>query len=159
MEAVGISIGAGLGTFAIFGGIALLMWIDSRNKRHERDLKHAERLKALELGQPLPDVEVARAHAEQTRWVFLGLICFLVPIGLAGIAVGATALVLKLASPNIHLPLLCVIWGVVGAVGVVAVTGGLQAMLGVKPHAEEEAKDQAPPDKLAERIKEHTLQV
>ena len=52
---------------ALFGGIALLMLIDGRGKARDRELTHAERLRALELGQPLPDAEVARAHSEASR--------------------------------------------------------------------------------------------
>src|SRR4051812_40306982 len=157
MEAIGISLAASLGAFALFGGIALMMWIDARNKQHERELKHTERIKALEMGQPLPDLAVASARAAQIRTVLLGLVCFLVPVGLAGIAVGATALVLFCAAPGIHLPVLCVIWGVVGLVSLVTIPSALQALGGTKvdDSEEEEAekrKDTA--DKLSERIKE-----
>jgi hypothetical protein len=151
---LGIGLLGALGTFAFFGGIALLMWIDSRNKRHERELRHAERIKALELGQSLPDGEVARAHADQARAWVLGLICFIVPPCLVGTAVGATALILDMAAPGIHLALLCVIWGIAGLVSLVTVTSSLHAISGARDD-EEKKKDEVHAEvNVAHRIKE-----
>jgi hypothetical protein len=155
MEAVGISLAVALGLCGFMGGTALLMWIDARNKRHERELKHAERLKALEMGQPLPDLENARVRTEQVRTILLGMVAFMVPPGLAGTAVGATALVLYQASPSIHLPLLCVIWGVIGVVSLVAISTTVPILGGVKrTHSAEDEKEVATADRMAERIKE-----
>lgn len=128
MEPAGIALAGALGIFAFFGGIALLMWIEGRNKRHERDRKHAERMKALEMGQPLPDLAIAQTHAAVARTVLLIVACCLVPPALAGAAIGATALVLHNAQHDIHLPVLCVIWGVVGLVSLVVVTSALGAI-------------------------------
>src|SRR5262245_54282370 len=118
------------GLLALFGGIAILMLIDGRNKAQERKLTHAERLKALEMGQPLPDAEVARARADAHRAWASGLAALGVPTVLAGSAVGATALVFVQASPPTHLTLLCVIWGICGLVSLVAVATGLGVLAG-----------------------------
>jgi len=128
---------AGLAVF--LGGIALLVWIDGRNKAQERQLTHAERLKSLEMGQPLPDAEVARARAASQRAWAVGLTATLVPLGLAGTAVATTALVFHAAAPRVHVPLLCVIWGICGVVGLVAATTALGVLAA--------GREMAPPTK------------
>jgi hypothetical protein len=117
---------AGLAVF--FGGIALLMLIDGRGKAQERQFAHTERLKALELGQTLPDAEVARARASTQRAWAAGLTALFVPLGLSSMAVGATALVFSMAKADAHVTLLCVIWGVCGVVSLTAVTTALGVM-------------------------------
>src|SRR5438105_3809452 len=116
-----------LGLLALFGGIALLMLIDARGKAKERELTHTERMRALELGQTLPDAEVARARAESSRAWAGGLAAVTVSLGMAGAAVGATAVVLERTELSSQLPLLCVIWGICGVVALVAVSAGLKA--------------------------------
>ena len=116
------------GTLAFFGGIGLLMWIDYKGKAREKELAHAERLKALETGQALPDAEVARSGAEASRAWAAGLTTVTIVLGMAGAAVGATAMVFTNAAPSIHLPLSCVVWGVCGAVGLTTVSLGFAAM-------------------------------
>ena len=77
MEILWGGIAGALGSLGFFGGIALLVWAGNKGEaekkklQHERELKqremeHTERLKALELGQTLPDAEVAQAP-EPTR--------------------------------------------------------------------------------------------
>jgi hypothetical protein len=117
-----------IGALAFFGGIALLMWIDQKGKAREKELAHVERMKALEMGLPLPDADIARANADASRARAAALTAILVPLAMAGAAVGATPLVFAHGAPNIHLPILCVIWGVCGLVGLVAVSGGFEAM-------------------------------
>jgi hypothetical protein len=113
---------------ALFCGIALLMWIDYRSKIREKEHAHTERLRAIEAGQPLPDVDVARAQADATRSRSAALTAIFVPLGMAGAAVGATALVFHLADLHVQLPLGCVIWGVCGLVSLVAITNSLGVM-------------------------------
>jgi hypothetical protein len=151
MDLIGGGVFAVVGLAVFFGGIALLMLIDGRSKAHERQLAHAERLKALELGQPLPDAEVARARASAQRAWAAGLTALLVPLGLASTAVGATALVFSMASPQAHVTLLCVIWGVCGVVSLTAVTTALGVMAAGRhkptekePPAEESQRDRDP---------------
>jgi hypothetical protein len=115
-------------------------------------------MKSLELGQPLPDVELARMEADKLRTIWQGLVGFLVPTILVGCAIGGTALVLHEASPSIHLPVLSVIWGVAGLVSLIAVSTSLQALSGKKV-AEEEEEEKDNSEKASERIKEPTMQL
>ncbi len=117
-----------LGIVGFFGGIALLKWIEDRGNAREKELAHIERLKALELGQTLPNAEVARLKAIGSRAWAVGLTTLFVPLGMAGAAVGATALTFQRAEPGIHLPLMCVVWGICGLVGLIAVCLGLAAL-------------------------------
>jgi uncharacterized membrane protein YbhN (UPF0104 family) len=121
-------ISGALGLLSLFGGIGLLMWIDHRSKIREKEHAHAERMKALEVGQPLPDADVARSGADASRAWAAALTAILVSLGMAGAAVGATALVFRMGDAHVHLPLVCVVWGVCGLVSLITVTGGLDAM-------------------------------
>jgi hypothetical protein len=133
------------GGFVFFGGIALVMWIDSKGKAHERELAHAERLKALETGQTLPDAEVARARAESSRAWAAALTAILVALGMTGAAVGSTAMVFRHTDPAKHLPLVAVVWGVCGLVSLVTVILGL-----VMVRAREKARaKETPPNNAA----------
>jgi hypothetical protein len=132
---------------ALFGGIALLMLIDGRNKAKERELAHAERMRALELGQPLPDAEAARARSDASRAWARGLSAAAASLGMAGAAVGATALLVGPGEPRTLLPLLCVIWGVCGLVALVAVSVGLASSRRREPPGKGEAALPTPPDK------------
>jgi hypothetical protein len=124
------------GTAAIIlascAGAALLKWVDMKRTAEDRQFAHAERLKALELGQALPDAEVARLKAESeflqasldatgNRTAGAVAASILVPLIMAGSAVGGTALVLLFAEARLHLPLVCTIWGVSGLVSLVTV--------------------------------------
>lgn len=150
MNEIGMGLSAVAGMFGLFGGIGLLMWIDSRGKAQERQLSHAERLKALETGQTLPDAEVARYNAEASRAWAAGFATLVITVGMGGVAVGATSLVFQFAESGIQVPLLSVIWGVCGLIALVAVCLGLGALgqrerregrkprsLDVPPHAEQ----------------------
>jgi hypothetical protein len=114
-------------------GAALLRWVEFKRSAAERELAHQERLKALELGQPLPDAEVARLKAESealqanlnasgNRSAGAVAACIFVPLFMAGAAVGGTSLVLIFANAGLHLPMVCTIWGVTGLVSLVTVT-------------------------------------
>lgn len=140
-----------LGALAFFGGVGLLMWIDSRSKLKIRQFEHAERLKALECGQPLPDAEVARAASEQSRTRAAGFIGTMVPMVMAGVAIGATAILCwHLSEPVMErafLPVVCTIWGVCGLVSfIVAVSclGPLARPGEEKEEAPEKSADPSP---------------
>ncbi len=99
----------------------------------EQERRHKERLRALELGFPLPEAELAHAQADGRRAVAAGIVGFFVPLGLGGLAVGATAIILDhLPAYNLdpmHLPpVLYALWGVVGLVSIVTVTMCLLAL-------------------------------
>src|SRR5207249_730619 len=118
-------VSAALALLALLSGLVLLTLINSRSKAKERELTHAERLRALDLGQPLPDAEVARAKSDASRAWARGLSAAAASLGMAGAAIAATALVLPHTEPRSQLPLLCVIWGVCGLVALTAVSVGL----------------------------------
>src|SRR5262245_1662482 len=83
---------------AFFGGIALLVWVGYTCEQKKQELHHAERLKALEMGHPLPDAEVARVGAESNRVITIGAVCATVPPLVMGTAVLGTMLVLYKAE-------------------------------------------------------------
>jgi hypothetical protein len=116
---------------AFFGGIALIQWVVSKGEGQKRQLEHDLRLKALELGQPLPDADIARANAERSRAAAAGAVGILVPLFMAGAAAGSTVLVFSYSTddPSLRIPLVAIIWGVCGLVSLVAVTLTLTALL------------------------------
>jgi hypothetical protein len=110
-----------------FPALAFVVWMLIKHHAQEQELKHEERLKALELGQTLPDAEIARLRASNeqlsaqvnavnNRLGAVTCVALLVPFGLVGAAVGGTALVLSQAQPYLHLALICTAWGVCGIV-------------------------------------------
>jgi hypothetical protein len=114
-----------------FPALAFVFWLILKQSAQEQALKHTERLKALELGQPLPDAEIAQLQAENEQLTAqfnavnnrLSTVTFLalaVPLIMMGAAVGGTALVLHQAAASLHLPLICTAWGVCGIVSVVS---------------------------------------
>jgi Flp pilus assembly protein TadB len=126
-----LAIGAAVFLFCI--GMALVGWVVSRaeiDKRKadavEQERRHKERLRALELGFPLPEAELARAEAEGKRAKAAGGIGITVPLGLGGLAVGATALILDHGT-NLS-PILYAVWGVVGLVSTITVVMSFLAL-------------------------------
>jgi hypothetical protein len=134
MEAVLGVIGGVLALGAVLSGVALIVWVASsaelkkqqlqqERELRERGFQHAERLKALEVGFALPDAELAFARAERIRAGVAAAIGIVVPVVAVGGAVAGTALVLSMAQPGLHLPVLCVLWPCcAGAAMVTAVT-------------------------------------
>lgn len=101
-------------------------------RRWQEEMAHAERMKALELGRPVPEVEVARARAEEVRAraeagraIVTGIVAGIVTLGACGVGVGATAVVLQQAAPSLHLPLLALIWICCALVGLAPVAAAL----------------------------------
>jgi hypothetical protein len=109
------------GILAFFGGIALCMWVESLAKAKAREQEHSERMKALEMGQPLPDAEVAKARAA-------GTVGTLVPLIMVGGAIGATFLILSWADSAWHVPLVCSVWAASGVVCLVTVAASLRTI-------------------------------
>src|SRR5262249_12048448 len=83
------------------GFLAFAVWVDYRKKRDERQTAHLERMKALELRQPLPDAEIARATAEITRARAAGLIGTLVPAVVAVAAGVSSGFILSQHDPAV----------------------------------------------------------
>jgi hypothetical protein len=87
------------------------------DQARQRELTHAERMKALELGLPLPEVEIARAHAEAVKakteaakFIVAHVMRLLLPLGVFGIALGASAIVICQGPVSLQWPALALIW-------------------------------------------------
>ncbi len=158
-----------LGLFAVFGGIALMIWVgnkgetEKRKLKHDEDvqrrqLEHTERLKALEAGFPLPDADLAYARADVVRAGVAAAIGIAVPVVTIGGAVAATAMVLSMAGPELHLPVLCVIWASAGLVSLCTAVISLAAVASRRraatttPQAGGRPRPEPPPVGYAERI-------
>ena len=167
MEAVLGVFGGALAIGAFFGVLAI--WVVStgelkkkqrerEREAREREFQHPERLKALEAGFPLPDADLAEARADRVRAGVAGAIGIAVPAVAAGCAVAGTALVLTLAQPHLHLPLLCTIWPMSGVVGLVAVSKALRVLSrGASRRPEREGpppRKRLPPDVPATAVTE-----
>jgi hypothetical protein len=125
-----------LATLAFFGGIALIVLASQYGQARKRELEHVERLKALDLGQPLPDADIAWANAESARTNAAAAVAVFVPLVLVAGAVGGSALILGVADPRLHLPLLCIIWGVSGLASLLTVimASGALCLKGKRRH-------------------------
>ena len=109
----------------------------TREERARRmEMEHAERMKLIETGQPLPEVAVdrakaaaAEAQAEVTRATVCVVFGALGPASIFGIGIGATSLVLNSASPTLHLPVLLTLWVLMTLVCLAMVAATWPAML------------------------------
>jgi hypothetical protein len=131
---------------------------DDRTRAEEmrqREMTHAERMKAIELGRPLPEVELARAKTDAIRAqvdaakVIVGVLArVVVGLGTLGIAVGATAVVLHQAPPASQLAALALIWTAATLVGIAtALAGVLDARrLNLRAIFSERSSPSGPPD-------------
>src|SRR5271155_352647 len=77
------------------------------------EIEHAERMKLIETGQPLPEVAIARAKAAQVQASMdaakanvRAIFSALGPAAVFGVTTGITAIVLNTSSPSHHLALL-----------------------------------------------------
>jgi hypothetical protein len=98
------------------------------DQARQRELTHAERMKALELGLPLPEVEIARAQAEAVKaktecakFIVARVMRLLLPLGVSGIALGASAIVICHGPIALQWPALLLIWICSSLVSVTAV--------------------------------------
>jgi hypothetical protein len=134
-------IGGALGLLALFGGLALIIWVGANaevkkkqlrqaQEMKEREYQHAERLKALEAGLPLPDGDLAAARAEGMRAWAAALVGIVVPPAVFGISLGASAVILGKSLPGTSVPVLCVLWAAAGVTSVVAVVMSTSAVMG-----------------------------
>ena len=147
MEAVLGVLGGALALGGLFGGIALIIWVAStaelkkkqlqqEREVREREFQHTERLKALEAGFPLPDAELALARTERVRAGVAAAIGIAVPVVALGGAVAGTALILSLAHPGLHLPVLCVLWPCCAVAAMVTAVTSLRALKSRRRQAE-----------------------
>jgi hypothetical protein len=81
------------------------------------EIEHAERMKLIETGQPLPEVAIARAKTAQVQATLeavksnvRAIFGAVGPAAVLGVTTGITAIVLHGASPTNHLVLLLILW-------------------------------------------------
>ncbi len=98
-----------LGVATFFGGIALCVRFDQQGKTRRRELEHAERMRAIELGRPLDDAVVARYQA-------LGAVGVAVPIACLSAAVIVSCFAMMFKEPEWKFGAMAVVWMVCGAV-------------------------------------------
>jgi hypothetical protein len=133
---IGGGFATGMAALAFFGCIAVCQWISARTEEQKRLLAHEARMRALELGKPLPEDEsepVVRptvlesyARAEMSRARAAGTIGTLVPITLTGAAVGTTAIVFdRIWDTDSRIASVAIIWGVCGLVNLVTLAKAL----------------------------------
>lgn len=120
-----------LGLGALFGGIALCVRYDQQGKTRRRELEHAERMRALELGRPVEDAAVARYQA-------LGAVGVAVVSLSAAVLGSCFAFVFK--DPVLQFATVAVTWASAAAV-CVAVLPAVTARLGERPSGRSEADD------------------
>jgi hypothetical protein len=108
----------------------------------QNEFAHAERIKALEVGRPLPDVEARKAEAALTgaradisRARAAALIGTLVPLVTGAAAVWATLAVIARVEGDIVGLILGAIWGAFGGVNALALLVGLSGLRRSAPRA------------------------
>jgi hypothetical protein len=161
MDVVFGTLATAIGSLGLFGFLALAVWLEYRKKRDERQTAHLERMKALELGQPLPDAEIARATAEVTRARAAGLIGALVPTIVAVAAGVASGFILSQRDPEFwagmhpKAHLLLVVW--LPSAVVILVTGIVAlAVLRRRPPAPADARPAHPIEHRSEAFTERS---
>jgi Ni/Fe-hydrogenase subunit HybB-like protein len=126
MESAAAGLVGAVGTTVFFAFCAFAVWIDYRKKKDESDAAHRERMRALELGCPPLDGEIARAKAYASAAWAAGLIGLLVPLAVAGLTCAATIVaVLKQEYwQNIAVPLI-VAWSIAAGLMLVIIVRSL----------------------------------
>lgn len=92
-----------------FGGIALCVRFDQQGKTRRRELEHAERMRAIQLNQPLDYAALARYQA-------LGAIGVVVPIITLTAATIGSCFAFVFREPQYQFGLLAIIWLVSGLI-------------------------------------------
>lgn len=109
-------------TGVLCGGIALCIRAGEQGRARRRELEHAERMRALELGRPIDNASAERHRA-------LGAVGVVVPI-FTMLAVAAVCMeARRFEEPGLRFGALAVVWlvgGVVCLYSTWAVTTGLQ---------------------------------
>jgi hypothetical protein len=129
MDGAAAAVAGSIGSVAFCSFLAFAVWIDYRKKKDERDAAHLERMKALELGHPPLDAEIARAKAYASAAVAAGVIGILVPIFVIALAViGTIVAVLHYESNvNIAVPLI-VAWSIASGLALVTIVASLHTI-------------------------------
>jgi hypothetical protein len=123
---IALGLSGAISAVAFFAFLSIAVWFDYRKKKDEQNAAHLERMKALELGQPLLDAEIARAKAYASAAWAAGLIGLLIPIVVISLTVVGTIVAVMYHNPwqNIVPPLI-VAWSIAGVVMLVAVLRSL----------------------------------
>jgi hypothetical protein len=124
-----------------FVGISLaflvLLLLTQRHERTRKCMEHEERMKALEMGQQLPDVALARTGLAASQARAAGTIGVLVPLSMAGAALGGMFLIFEQGYVAFQFPLLCTLWGICGVVSLVAVATSLGVIASIRARGPE----------------------
>jgi succinate dehydrogenase/fumarate reductase cytochrome b subunit len=118
-----------VGTITVFAFCAYAVWIDYRKKKDESEANHRERMKALEMGCPPLDGEIARAKAYASAAWAAGIIGLVVPFVVVSLTVAATIVAVLNHNPwdNIAVPLI-VAWSIAAVLVLVVVVRSLNAI-------------------------------
>lgn len=142
-----------LGSIAVFAFLSFCVWIDYRKKKDDRDASHQARMKALELGYPPLDAEVARVKAYASAVWAAGLIGLLVPMVLLSFTFAGTVVAMLSRHPgeDITVPLI-VAWSITVVTVLVIIVRSLRAILQVPRPTRDVAPGPAALDKRASVI-------
>jgi hypothetical protein len=156
MESVATAMFGAVGSVALFGFLAFAIWMDYRKKKDERDAAHQERMKALEMGYPPQDAEIARAKAYAGAAWAAGLIGLVVPVVVTALAVAATIVAVLHRAPDENLvPGLSIAWSIAAVIVLVAILRSLSVIRQLpRPNSEAQprgpARDRRPDSSSAE---------
>jgi hypothetical protein len=134
----GTGFASAVGAVGFFGWLTASVLSNARSEAQKRQLDHEARMKALELGKPLPEsIETenekraaaanasaaaqalveAQARPYVSRSRAAGTIGTLVPLAMAGAAAGTTAMIFNATfGPEWRIASLGIVWGVCGLV-------------------------------------------
>jgi hypothetical protein len=161
---MGFGLASMVGAAALFGFLAFVVRIDYSKKKNESDAAHRERMKALELGYPPQDAEIAQARAYASAARAAGLVGLMVPVVVVTLAVIATIVAVLHRAPNENLvPGLSIAWSIAGIIVLVAVLRSLSVIRQLpRPTAEKQprvpTRDRRP-DSASSEIQEKRLEL
>jgi uncharacterized membrane protein len=146
MPDIAAALAGSVGSVALFGFLAFAVWINYRKEKDARDAAHQERMKALELGHPPADAEIARANAYASAAWAAGVIGLVVPLVVLVLTVIATIVaVLHEWAPwqNIAGPLI-VAWSIAAVIVMVTVVWSLNVIRRLpRPNSDDPARPSA----------------
>jgi len=116
-------------------------------------MTHQERLKTLESGMPLPEVEIANAEARRTQahavcgsLIMCGIFTVVGPVAVCGIAVATTTVLLEKADAALHPVLISTVWLAAMLISIAIIVGN--CVLGRHPLTAETLRSCATGDRL-----------
>jgi hypothetical protein len=121
-----ISVGLAMGilAFGAAGGLALLLWVRRSGDAQRREHRHQQEMKALEVGMPSPQAQLAEAQNESTRIAVAAGIGFFLPLILFVVAwiVTDSLLTRKQFRDDSLTSVVITVWGVAGVMGLGALS-------------------------------------